>query len=231
MGIKLFSVSSGSLSILVMSRGRFILGAGVGWKEEEFTASGVPFERRGEVTDECLQIMQQAWEGGEISFHGKFYKLSGVGMHLRPTQKPRPPVWVGGNRRLAAARAARFGDYWIPTDYTVQEYEKNIGVYKEACARFSTSLDRVNVASHLMLIIDKDKVAADAVAKQAGESMHYSPKEVKEWAIVGDPAEVVRRIEAYNAVGVNYHVFNFASKVHDDAGIELFARDILPSFN
>ena len=214
-----------------LSGGRFILGAGVGWKEEEFTASGVSFERRGEVTDECLQIIQQAWEIGEVNFQGNFYKISGVGMGLRPVQKPRPAVWVGGNGRSAAVRAARFGDYWIPTDYTVEEYEKSIGVYKEACTRFSTSPDHVNVASHLMMIIDKDKAAAEAVAKSVGESMHSSLKEVKGWAIVGDPAEVVRRIEAYNAVGVNYHVFNFATRLHDDAGVELFAREVLPSFN
>jgi hypothetical protein len=61
--------------------------------------------------------------------------------------------------------------------------------------------------------------------------MYSSFKEAKEWAIVEDQAKVVRRKDAYNAVGVNYPVFNFATQVHDDAGIELFARDILPSFS
>jgi probable F420-dependent oxidoreductase len=214
-----------------LSGGRFILGVGVGWKEEEFEASGLPFAKRGAITDECLQIIQQAWEKGEVNFQGNFYALSGVKMHLRPTRKPRPPIWVGGNGRQAATRAARFGDYWIPTDYTVEEYEKNVGDYKKACARFSRSTESVNVASHLMLIIDKDQGKAEMAAKAVGESMHTTLEDVKQWAIVGDPTEVARRIEAYNSAGVTYHVFNFATKDRDYAGLEIFARDVLPSFS
>jgi alkanesulfonate monooxygenase SsuD/methylene tetrahydromethanopterin reductase-like flavin-dependent oxidoreductase (luciferase family) len=214
-----------------LSSGRFILGVGVGWKEEEFQGSGLPFAKRGAITDECLQIIRQALEKGEVNFQGDFYKLSGVRMQLRPAQKPCPPIWVGGNGREAAVRAARFGEYWIPTDYTVEEYEKNVGGYKKACARFSRSSESINVASHLMLIIDKDRGKADRVAKAVGESMHSTLEEVKQWAIVGDSKEVVRRIEAYNSAGVNYHVFNFATETRHDAGLEIFARDVLPSFS
>ena len=214
-----------------LSGGRFILGVGVGWKEEEFEASGLPFAKRGAITDECLQIIGQAWERGEVNFQGNFYALSGVKTQFGPTRKPRPPIWVGGNGRQAATRAARFGDYWIPTDYMVEEYEKNVGDYKKACARFSRSPGSVNVASHLMLIIDKDQGKAEMAAKAVGESMRTTLEDVKRWAIVGDPTEVVRRIEAYNVAGVTYHVFNFATKDRDYAGLEIFARDVLPSFS
>lgn len=213
-----------------LSGGRFILGVGVGWKEEEFQASGLPFAERGAITDECLQIIRQAWEEGEVNFQGNFYTLSGVKMQLRPAQRPYPPIWVGGNGRQAATRAAKFGSCWIPTDYTVEEYVKNIGDYRKACARFSRNPGDVNVASHLMLIIDEDRGKADAAAKIFAESMQSTLDEVKQWVIVGDPAEVVRRIEAYNSIGVTRHVFNFA-KARDDAGIEIFARDVLPSFS
>jgi len=214
-----------------LSGGRFILGAGVGWKEEEFAASGIDFERRGQITDECLQIINQAWEKGDVSFRGDFYKLSAVKMQLQPVQRPRPQVWVGGNLRRAATRAARFGDRWIPTDYTVEEYEKNLVFYKDACARFSRKPQEINVASHLMLMIDEEQSRAEVAAKSIAESIGSSFEDLKEWAIVGNPAEVVRRIESYNAAGVNYHVFNFATRVREDAGIGLFARDVLPSFS
>jgi probable F420-dependent oxidoreductase len=211
-----------------LSGGRFIFGVGVGWKEEEFQASGQSFERRGEITDECLEIISQAWKKDEINFQGNYYKLSGVRMQIHPTQ--RPQVWVGGNGRHAATRAARFGNCWIPTDYTVQEYEENVKVYRNACARLSRDAVDVNVASHLMLIIDEDRGRADVVARSIGESVSTPLEDVRKWAIVGDPTEVVRRIEAYNTAGVNYHVFNFASNGRDDASIELFAREVLPSF-
>jgi alkanesulfonate monooxygenase SsuD/methylene tetrahydromethanopterin reductase-like flavin-dependent oxidoreductase (luciferase family) len=82
-----------------------------------------------------------------------------------------------------------------------------------------------------MLFIDKDRGRAEMAAKAVGESMHTTLEDVKRWAIVGDPKEVVRRIEAYNSAGVTYHVFNFATKGRDNAGLEIFARDVLPSFS
>jgi probable F420-dependent oxidoreductase len=218
-------------SVDQLSIGRLILGVGVGWKEDEFQATALPFASRGAVMDECLQIIQQAWEQSEINFQGKFFNISGVRMQLTPVQKPRPPIWVGGNGRQAATRAARFGDCWIPTDYTVEEYEKNIGIYRSACNRFSRPRESVKIASHLMLIIDEGRDKAESAAKAVAESLHSTLEELKQWAIVGDPAEVVRRIEAYNSAGVNYHVFNFATRVRDDAGIGVFARDVLPSFS
>jgi probable F420-dependent oxidoreductase len=96
------------------SEGRFILGVGVGWREDEFKATGIPFEQRGKVTDECLQIIRQAWEAGKVDFKGNFYDISGVNMEYQPVQKPRPQLWIGGNGFPAITRAARFGDYWIP---------------------------------------------------------------------------------------------------------------------
>jgi alkanesulfonate monooxygenase SsuD/methylene tetrahydromethanopterin reductase-like flavin-dependent oxidoreductase (luciferase family) len=67
----------------------------------------LPFAKRGAVADECLHVIHQALEEGEVNFQGNFYKLAGVRMQLRPIQRPRPPVWIGGNGPQAAARAAR----------------------------------------------------------------------------------------------------------------------------
>jgi alkanesulfonate monooxygenase SsuD/methylene tetrahydromethanopterin reductase-like flavin-dependent oxidoreductase (luciferase family) len=78
--------------------GRLILGVGVGWARAEFAALGVPFERRGRLTDECLAAL---------------------------VASPHPPLWVGGHSPSAIRRAARFGDAWHPLnvrlDWLVEE--------------------------------------------------------------------------------------------------------------
>ncbi|MGD0177432.1 MAG: LLM class flavin-dependent oxidoreductase [Candidatus Bathyarchaeia archaeon] len=212
------------------SKGRFILGVGVGWKEDEFKATGVPFEQRGKVTDECLQIICQAWETGHVEFKGDFYNIPEVKMEFQPAQKPRPQLWIGGNGSQAMTRATRFGDYWIPTDYTIDEYKQGVPRLAKACKRFGRDSGQVKVASHLMVIVDKDRNKAESSAKNVADSLHTELDELKEWAIVGDTKNVTNRIEAYNAAGVEYHVLNFGTKVRDEAGIELFARNVLPSF-
>ncbi len=212
-----------------MSGGRLIFGVGVGWREDEFKAVGVPFSQRGRVADECLQITQQAWRNGEVHFQGKFFNISKVRMELRPKQKP-IPIWVGGNGKQAATRAAKFAECWIPTDYSVEEHEQGRTLLAEACNAVGRDQNEVKTASHLMVIIDQSRNQADELARQIADSLHEDIDDLKKWAIVGDSAVVTRRLEEYNAVGVGYHVLDFATKVRDEERIQLFVSHILPSF-
>lgn len=94
------------------SGGRFILGVGVSWPEREYAALGVPFHRRGAITDEYLDVITRAWANETISAHGEFVSFDEVAtgpLPLRP-----PPVWVGGASAAAIRRAARFGHAWHP---------------------------------------------------------------------------------------------------------------------
>src|SRR5437016_10961853 len=66
-----------------LSNGRLILGAGVGWLREEFEAVGAPpFEERGRVTDEYIDMMRTTWMTDPVSFDGRYYKVKDV--HVLP---------------------------------------------------------------------------------------------------------------------------------------------------
>jgi alkanesulfonate monooxygenase SsuD/methylene tetrahydromethanopterin reductase-like flavin-dependent oxidoreductase (luciferase family) len=86
-----------------LSGGRLVLGVGVGWAREEFAALGVPFERRGALTDEHLDTMLAAW--------------AGAGCQGGPV-----PIWVGGNSDAAQRRAVRFGAPWHPLRFTADDW-------------------------------------------------------------------------------------------------------------
>jgi len=102
-------------SLDVLSGGRLILGAGVGWMEEEFQAMGLDtYKERGAVTDEYLQLYKELWTSENPSFDGKYYQLSGSGFEPKPAQKPHPPIWIGGHTGPAIRRAAKYGDGWMP---------------------------------------------------------------------------------------------------------------------
>ena len=99
----------------VLSGGRVILGAGVGWMEEEFQAMGLDtYKDRGAVTDEYLQVYKELWTKEDASFDGKYYQISDTGFEPKPVQKPHPPVWIGGHSGPAVRRAAKYGDGWMP---------------------------------------------------------------------------------------------------------------------
>ncbi|HEV7908009.1 MAG TPA: TIGR03619 family F420-dependent LLM class oxidoreductase [Pseudonocardiaceae bacterium] len=94
--------------------GRFIFGVSAGWAEQEFDALGVPFEQRGAITDEYLEIIKRSWTEDVISADGEFVSFTGVATGPPPARRPNPPVWVGGSSRAAFRRAVDFGEAWHP---------------------------------------------------------------------------------------------------------------------
>jgi probable F420-dependent oxidoreductase len=106
-------------TIDVLSGGRVTGGVGVGWLREEFQALGAPdFDRRGAVSDEYLRIFKTLWTQDPASFRGEFYSFEALRCLPQPTQKPHPPIWVGGHSKVALRRVARLGDGWHPVGAT-----------------------------------------------------------------------------------------------------------------
>ncbi|PWR06535.1 LLM class F420-dependent oxidoreductase [Micromonospora acroterricola] len=83
-----------------LSGGRLVLGVGVGWARQEFEALGVPYRRRGALTDEYLNAMRDAWRDTDD------YDTQAI------------PIWVGGNSDAGMRRAVRLGDAWHPLRFT-----------------------------------------------------------------------------------------------------------------
>jgi len=96
----------------VISNGRLIVGAGVGWMAEEFAALDADFDARGGVTDEHIAILRAFWGQSAPCVSGPHYDVSGVSISPRPVQQPHPPIWTGGISPPALRRAATLGDGW-----------------------------------------------------------------------------------------------------------------------
>ncbi|MEV7565525.1 LLM class flavin-dependent oxidoreductase [Streptomyces tanashiensis] len=99
-----------------LSGGRLVLGVGVGWARQEFAALGIPFERRGRLTDEHLHTLREAW--ADTAAYGD-----------RPI-----PVWIGGHSAAGLRRAVRFGDAWHPL-------RRTLGQLREGAARMRDHAD------------------------------------------------------------------------------------------
>ncbi|HET6811401.1 MAG TPA: TIGR03619 family F420-dependent LLM class oxidoreductase [Acidimicrobiales bacterium] len=106
----------------VLSGGRVDVSVGVGHAVAEFEALRVPFPDRGAIADEMLDAMKELWSAEEPVFRGRFFTIEGLAFEPKPVQRPRPPIYVGGNSRAALRRAARH-EGWQPnpTDFTVDE--------------------------------------------------------------------------------------------------------------
>jgi probable F420-dependent oxidoreductase len=88
-----------------LSGGRTIIGVGTGYQEREFAALGVDFAQRNQLTDDGIRMVTAIWTGESVG---------GNTALPRPAQRPRPPLWVGGNSRQAMRRAVELADGWCP---------------------------------------------------------------------------------------------------------------------
>lgn len=96
-----------------ISCGRLEFGIGAGWKEDEYRAYGYDFPAPGERVDqlrEGIEITRRLWSEDRATYHGKHYTIHDAVCAPKPTQRPRPPIWVGGAGPRVMRLAARYAD-------------------------------------------------------------------------------------------------------------------------
>lgn len=120
-------VARAGANIDQLSGGRFILGVGIGWAQEEFQALKVPFRSRGAMTNEYLEAIKLLWTEDIASYDGKFVSFKDVHTAPRPVRTPHPPIWVGGPSDAAFRRTVRYGDAWHPVRVRM-DWFKNTGI-------------------------------------------------------------------------------------------------------
>ena len=122
-------------SIDHLSRGRLMLGVGVGWLREEFEAIGVPFARRGQRADEYLEALKAVWTGEDVEYRGEFVDWHGFSMHPTPARPGGVPLVIGGVTPPAIRRTVKYGDGWYVIGKDPDEYRAHIGALHKECAR------------------------------------------------------------------------------------------------
>jgi probable F420-dependent oxidoreductase len=106
-----------------LSGGRFRLGIGVGWHEDEYRFMGIPFKERGRRTDEAVRLMRALWSGAD-DFEGEFWSFHDATAEPHPS--PQPEIWVGGSSPRAIRRARELGDVWHPSRGSDPEHVRRV---------------------------------------------------------------------------------------------------------
>jgi probable F420-dependent oxidoreductase len=113
-------------SLDYLSNGRFALGIGIGWLEEEFKAIGVPWAKRTQRTREYVEAMRNLWGDERSSYKGEFVNFEGARSFPKPVQGRKLPILVGGQTDPALKRAAEYGDGWCGFNLTPDETAQKV---------------------------------------------------------------------------------------------------------
>ncbi len=107
-------VAEDAAMLQVMSHGRFILGAAIGYKPDEFALYGAEMAMRGARLDESICLIRQLWTQSRVNFAGRYFQVKGLKIEPRPEAQGCPPIWLGGWGERSLTRAAQLGDAWLP---------------------------------------------------------------------------------------------------------------------
>jgi probable F420-dependent oxidoreductase len=153
-------------SIDALSAGRLIVGVGVGWWKEELEILGAPYHQRGRQADEALKVFNALWSEDNPSFSGEFFRFRDLGFAPKPVQKPRPPIWVGGDSPGAFRRVVTLGDGWHATSKTPAQFAESLKHLRSAADQVRRAFDTIELSLRYTLRDELITQGAQAVVDE-----------------------------------------------------------------
>lgn len=133
----------------LLSRGRFVLGLGLGWNEIEFAALGADLTKRGAAMEEILQILPNAFGGEPFAHSGRVYDLPEVA--VRPVPSTKIPILVGGGAEPAIRRAARLAD-GIYANVPRDDLVRQIAWIRDECERIGRDPAELRIIHYSVIV-------------------------------------------------------------------------------
>ena len=183
-------------SLDYVSRGRLILGVGVGGEgEKDFAAVGVVPHERGARTNEAMRALRALLGPPPASFSGRFFSFDGIDIAPGPAQQGGPPLWVGGGSEAAIRRAATLGDGWIPIFVSPARFARVRGELPPHVT------PAVTVPAH---VGPRQRLHEHLCRRYSGITEHV----VDRYCVAGTAEECVTRVREYVDAGARHIVFN-----------------------
>ena len=224
-----------------IASGRIILGLGIAGGrynqhvfEKECESCGIRFNERVKRMEEVIEIIRMLWEQDEVSYAGKYYKLNNVRMPVKPFKKRRLPIWIACSvSDNGLRRVARLADGWIANIVTPEELQESWNKVAKYAKEFGRDKTQIEPCNYLYVNIDADKRKSYDEADKfltAYYNTKFTPEILARWGSFGNANDCVQRIESAAATGATTMIIHFAS-LDPLKKLEIFAKDVLPSFN
>ena len=206
-------------TLQLMSGGRFILGLGAGWLEEEYRAFNWDFPRPGirvAQLAETIELIRTLWTDSPATYEGEWYRITGARVE-RP--EPPIPILVGTNGPRALKVTARLADWWNWDGPWEPTYRPAYETLKAACDEVGRPFKQITLTASLTISIPDDPTSF--VPSYTHE---FYPGQV--FGVLGPTAaDVIREIETLVDVGVRHFPLSFDSV----AELRRFVDEVVPN--
>lgn len=211
-----------------LSEGRLVMGMASGWYKREFDAVGVPFDKRGKIMDENLEIMRRLWTEEMVTGEYMNHNISKAVMYPKPYQD-NIPILIGGYVDRVLKRAATEGNGWLTYFYRAEDFKKSWDKIRNFATEAGKDPDTLMNASQLPIRVGKSKAAIQ------DEMMDWLNKEwdfpehsdcTRESAVMGSVDECVEQLRAHIEAGVQKIIF--VPYKYEMEQVEIIAKEIIP---
>ena len=207
-----------------LSGGRYILGVGAGWHEEEYLAYGYDFpaaSTRVEQLDEALQIIKALWTQERATFEGKHYQIRGAWCEPKPD--PLPTIMVGAFKPKMLRLAARHADWWNVSSTGIADYRAYVQEFERACeevGRDPGTVRRTWGGGCACAPTEQEvaKIAEERPLLQPGEDF------------VGTPQQLLEQMQPFVELGVDYFILD-CSGFPELTTATMLVNEVLPALN
>jgi alkanesulfonate monooxygenase SsuD/methylene tetrahydromethanopterin reductase-like flavin-dependent oxidoreductase (luciferase family) len=191
--------------------GRFILGIGAGWKEDEYRAYGYPYPAasvRIAQMNEAIEIIRKLWAEASATFEGRSYQIEEANCSPRP-ETPIPLMIGGGGEQLVLRSVARYADWWNYNFCTVQEYARKLEALRSRCAEEGRDPATIRLTYYGIVSLPADP------ARVMKSQLHV---------IGSTPEQVAEELTGFIKLGVSHFMIRFS----DIGSLERFNSEVLP---
>lgn len=212
-----------------LSDGRLLLAMAAGWYKREFDAVGVPFDRRGRLMDENLEILKRFWTEDMVKGEWTQHKIPAGVMYPKPVQKPRPPILIGGYVDRVLKRAGVAGDGWLTYFYRPESFAKSWQKVRAYAQEAGKDPDTLMNGAQLPIMVGKSRADVESrMMEWLGKEWDYAAwsESTKDSAIMGTVDECVAQLKEHLAVGVQKLIF--VPYKYEMSQIEIIATQIIP---
>jgi alkanesulfonate monooxygenase SsuD/methylene tetrahydromethanopterin reductase-like flavin-dependent oxidoreductase (luciferase family) len=195
----------------IVTEGRLIFGAGLGYRAEEFDYFGIPYRERAPRMDEALALLNKLWTEDEVTFEGRFWSLKGVRPHIKPLQSPHPPIWIGAHSLAGAKRAGKFGDaYATPPETRPHEIAERFDVVRDGFAARGKPFGPQPLRRNVLVADSREEAIVEYARVAKGRYLTYVERgldlytgdelerdfirTVEEHAVLGTPEQVTQKL-------------------------------------
>lgn len=191
-------------SLQLLTGGRFILGIGAGWHEEEYRAYGYEYPSGGvrvAQMAEAIEVMRAMWTDSPATYRGTHYQIEEA--YCEPRPNPAIPIMVGTNGPKALAVAARLADWWNWDGPWETVYREPYETLRRHCETIGRRFEEIVLTSGIPVHLPEDPAAFEPTYEHS-----FYPGSV--FHVLGPtPADVIREIERLVDVGVSHFQVSF----------------------